>query len=395
MGWLCSSWVFSSWLLAFVLAKALQNKIIRYFFYGVLGVYLLFLHSFIFVIARTFLVGQLVAILFLISTFFLIVKGKIFWKTIISFVIMVVVAFLVLRYSPSNASGTIVNFKKMEILFLDLDKLKEHEIGKYAQMPLSVKLYNPDNLSSKLKEGQKASIVRGKTKPLSAKRDNPDNLSSKLKEGQKTSVVQGNTKPSSAKRDNPDNSSSKLKEGQKTSIVRGDIKPVSPPLVILKEHQGMVKRNEDIAYINSLFRVFIWRDMFNEMISSGSIWGFSFGKPLRSKTLEILNWGVGEWKRDGWIAAHNSYFEIIYRAGIIGVLLIVGLFMSLFKMIKEFIVRRSITGILLCGIIINWFVAANFLLIFELPYTAIPIWTLYGMTFAYYKNLRATESVEA
>ena len=52
-------------------------------------------------------------------------------------------------------------------------------------------------------------------------------------------------------------------------------------------------------------------------------------------------------------------------------------------MISKFIYLKSITGVLLCGIIINWFMAANFLLIFELPYTAIPIWTLFGLTFAY------------
>ena len=57
-------------------------------------------------------------------------------------------------------------------------------------------------------------------------------------------------------------------------------------------------------------------------------------------------------------------------------------------MIKRFIMLKSLTGILLCGIIINWFVAANFLLIFELPFTAIPIWTLYGLTLAYGREVQ-------
>lgn len=56
------------------------------------------------------------------------------------------------------------------------------------------------------------------------------------------------------------------------------------------------------------------------------------------------------------------------------------------KMIKHCIQLRLIKGILLCGIIINWSVAANFLLIFELPYTAIPVWSLFGMTLAYINN---------
>jgi len=60
----------------------------------------------------------------------------------------------------------------------------------------------------------------------------------------------------------------------------------------------------------------------------------------------------------------------------------------LLRMILISIKSKSIAGILLCGIIINWFVSANFLLILELPYTAIPIWTIYGMTFAYTKRLK-------
>jgi len=139
---------------------------------------------------------------------------------------------------------------------------------------------------------------------------------------------------------------------------------------------------------NAVFRFFIWRDMLVDLKDEKPILGFDFGKPFRSKSLEILNWGTGDWKRDGWIGAHNSYLHMIYRAGIIGIALIVSLLIMLFHMIKRCIVLKSLTGILLCGIIINWFVAANFLLIFELPYTAIPIWALFGLTYAYVGNLK-------
>jgi len=139
---------------------------------------------------------------------------------------------------------------------------------------------------------------------------------------------------------------------------------------------------------NAVFRLFIWRDMFVNFIDQKPILGFSFGKPFRSKSLEVINWGIGDWSRDGWIAAHNSWFHIIYRAGLVGVIFIISVLVVLVRMIKKFIQLKSITGILLCGFIINWFAAANFLLTLELPYTAIPIWTIYGMTFAYYQNLK-------
>lgn len=141
---------------------------------------------------------------------------------------------------------------------------------------------------------------------------------------------------------------------------------------------------------NAVFRILIWRDMMVEMFHAKQRWisGFDFGKPLRSQSLEILDWGSNDWARDGWIEPHNSYLHIIYRAGAVGILLIFSFLLILFRMIKYFFKARSLAGILLCGIIIHWFVAANFLLTFELPYTAIPIWTIYGMTFAYCYKIR-------
>ncbi len=157
-------------------------------------------------------------------------------------------------------------------------------------------------------------------------------------------------------------------------------------------------RDLDGAYINAVFRLFIWRDMIVELLTAPtpkSLVGFHFGKPLRPKSLKALNWGTLELFRDGWVEPHNSYLHIIYRAGIIGVIVILALFVLLGKMIKKSIQCRSLPGILLCGILVNWLVAANFLLILELPYTAIPIWTLFGMTYAYVQSLERHFAPEA
>jgi len=143
---------------------------------------------------------------------------------------------------------------------------------------------------------------------------------------------------------------------------------------------------------NAIFRIFIWRDMLVDLANEKPMLGFDFGKPFRSKSLEILYWGARDWLRDGWIAAHNSYLHMIYRTGIIGIMLIVALGIILLRMIKGFIARKSLTGVLLCGIIINWFTAANFLLTFELPYTAIPVWAIYGITIAYYCEVQKENS---
>ena len=164
----------------------------------------------------------------------------------------------------------------------------------------------------------------------------------------------------------------------------------------LEDFQKRSAVNNDPAAINKstlkigniLFRLYIWMDMFEELLDKKPVLGFDYGKPFRSKRLEVLNWGPTEWKRDGWIAAHNSYLHIIYRSGVIGVALIIFLVGNLIRTILFFKQKRDLSGLLLCAIIINWFVAANFLLIFELPYTAIPIWCLYGLIMAYAHDLK-------
>ena len=151
----------------------------------------------------------------------------------------------------------------------------------------------------------------------------------------------------------------------------------------MKDNIPVLKRGIETPYINSIFRIFIWKDAFRELISKHPLLGFDFGKPFRSRTLEILDWASSEWGRDGWICIHNSYIDIVYRAGIFGILMIASIFSMLFFVIRQAFRRKSLIGILMTGILINWFIAANFLEILEMPYTAIPLWSLFGMTFAY------------
>jgi len=148
-------------------------------------------------------------------------------------------------------------------------------------------------------------------------------------------------------------------------------------------------RHEGTIINNIVFRLLIWRDMIIEIKEHKPLLGFDFGRPLRSRSLEMIGWAKDEWARDGWITAHNSYLHIIYRAGIIGLLLIIFIFIRFFEFIRISLYYRSVKGIFLCGVILIWFFAANFILIFELPYTAIPIWSLFGMALAYSTDLKS------
>ena len=149
------------------------------------------------------------------------------------------------------------------------------------------------------------------------------------------------------------------------------------------EPEAASLRNLSVAKTNIFFRLYIWRDMLEEYSQARPVFGFDFGWPLRSKHLEALRWGAGEWERDGWVGAHNSFLHMIYRAGVVGLAFIVLMFILLGKIISRSIRQKNLAGILLSGILVFWIVAANFLLIFELPYTAIPYWTIFGLTLAH------------
>jgi hypothetical protein len=133
---------------------------------------------------------------------------------------------------------------------------------------------------------------------------------------------------------------------------------------------------------NIVWRLLVWKDMIAEVLQSGkNVFGLDFGKPFRSKSIEILNWSYGLWV--GWLEPHNSYIHILYRAGIMGIVLI-SVMLSLFiTMVFRFLKRHDAAGIFLCSILIYWMVLSNFEVILELPYFAIPFWSLFGATFAY------------
>jgi len=172
----------------------------------------------------------------------------------------------------------------------------------------------------------------------------------------------------------------------------GHVVPATPMdwLKNIQRSQNREGRLLDIEEGNIVFRLFIWRDMVHEFIQEPGAWlgGFSFGHPQRSRSLEVLNMGEGEWSRDGWITPHNSFFHIIYRAGILGVGLIVILFFMIGRLVRDFFNLNSVVGGLLVGALVYWLVLSNFLVILEFPYNAIVFWPLFGITMAYRDGLK-------
>jgi hypothetical protein len=160
-----------------------------------------------------------------------------------------------------------------------------------------------------------------------------------------------------------------------------------PAPVQTQSHLQPQYRSLSTAYGNSVFRLFIWRDMFREYIHEWPLSGFSFGKPQRSPSIEILGWAKGEWSRDGWIMPHNSFLHYIYRGGIVGLAIIVFILGSLAVMTRIFLARGSLQGALLVSLLIYWVIIAQFGVVLEFPYYAIPFWSVFGAAFYFARQL--------
>ncbi len=145
------------------------------------------------------------------------------------------------------------------------------------------------------------------------------------------------------------------------------------------------------SYNTAIFRLFIWRDMINDLIREKAFLGFNFGKPLRSKTIELSDMAKSIWSRDGWISSHNSYLEIIYRSGLIGISLILAVFTIVIRMAKTFVKFRSLGGVFLISIIVYWLTTTFFYVTLEMPYSAIFFWCIFGWSLAYSHKLESGE----
>jgi len=394
-------WTLTLVFLGFILIKSYPHMGIKV---------LLFLALFIFIPYREFfstsrmmIVSNFVAGMYLVSMLPLVLKGKKKFKFAIVTIVGVMILLGFFKFSDHNAVKSIGSFKKIAKAFNSAEKAIIANVNSGLEMveQREAKLYQPEG-----KVEVRSVVTNGQMKEEGQQIASNEQMSEEVR-----AIIIEQTK----KEINKIFANKPMSEEVRAIIIEQTIKEMGKDKVLVEQiEKGGLGREilkkkiienirivvvtyEDMpanlkvetdSYVgNAAFRLFIWRDMIVELMKERPVMGFDFGKPLRSRSLELTLMGFGDWSRDGWIGAHNSHLHIIYRAGIIGVVFIFSLLTILFRMIKKFVALKSLTGILLCGIIINWFVAANFLLTLELPYTAIPIWTLFGLTYAYcYKN---------
>jgi len=340
-------WPLSGFILGVVLVFSYSNKIVKYS----LLLLLCCVAPFKFIIhnSRTLIVGHLASFVYLVTSGYFVsrVKNGIKW-TVIAFV--VVAGVITNRIVYRGSLSTFLNINEVLKVINRYDEIRRERLMTHQPLAIKVNLYNPE----------------------SSEKDPQESVSKVSEQAESTKVTNGDDNLSFS------SAGSLSKEEE----------------IFWNKKEAGSDRSFYSAAGSMAFRYFIWQDMLREFSIVKPIWGFDFGKPLRSPSIEALVIGSGEWKKDGWIEAHNSFLHIIYRTGIVGVSFIIFIFSNLFNTTKFCIQSKSWIGMLLCAVIIQWFVSANFMPIFELPYTAIPIWSLYGMTLAYCGRKAINESVD-
>jgi len=351
--------------------------------------------------SRSGLVSSILAGIF-VFIFFLKFYFNVFLKVLAMIFCIVFIFFGIKNFSDLNGVSSMINFGTVINEYKIQNKYIQERKKDFVFEALPIKLYhqNPSTILASPTSIDITPVSKIETSPALENKDLKQNSTSTGLESTESLLGEveesasafnsGLVAPSSKIETSPALENKDLKQNststglESTESLLGEVEESASAFNFwLVAPSSKKYRLPETAVNNILFRIFIWRDMFSELFSQKAFFGVGFGKPQRSESIEILRWAEGEWERDGWITPHNSFIHIIYRVGIIGVFFIIGLFSVFLNLLKSFVRNRSLKGILLLSAMVYWMTMANFLLIFELPHYAIPMWTMFGLALGY------------
>lgn len=302
---------------------------------------LMFPFKILFQTSRTFMIANLSSVFFLFVAFLSIARLKKRYKLYIS---LFLISFFLLGVVCLSDSNSLRSFQlnKISQNFQKYDELYLAQKNSYSFKHIEPKLFNPDN--KKVNSVDKLNKVN-KLIP---------------------------------------NKMAKLNEVNE-SISNG----------IAEQTESKPKPRDMITASNNItFRLFVWRDIVRELSAEKAWFGFGLGKPLRSHTIETLGWARGEWERDGWISAHNTYFHILYRFGLVGFVFIIAIFSRWYYLVKKTFEFESISDLILAAILLNFLVGTNFQPLLEMPYNAILFWGIWGILESRISSLKSINKAE-
>lgn len=345
----------------------------------------------VFNIARTFIIGNVLVFLYVGFCLLRILKAERKLKIFLLILLFIIIGFGLTKFSRRGELKSLVDKHMLFKRFDQKVKLVREYENDFVKPDLQVKLYNEDR---EMLNGDNVKVPF--TPLISGCNKETEDKSLKPNEEEEPVALKLNPEGDAFLSEEyasipPKEEAVPAPKQERLEAVPVEIEKPGPASIGSKKKSFIDpvfedSRDIEVSYANTLFRIFIWKDALEEIRNSSSsefIAGYDFGKPLRSHSLEVLGWAISEWKRDGWISMHNSYIDLIYRAGLIGLLMIATIIILIAFFTIASIRNRSLNGILLTGALISWFIPAFFLDILQMPYSAIPLWGLFGLTGAY------------
>lgn len=408
----------TSFLIAVILINKGKSKKEKFVLFTLL--FLLLPYKYIFNTSRSFVAGNLLALTYILTGVLIISGMKKIYKIVIAVLFVLFVIYGLFNLSSRNDLKSLIGFDALSYRFNLWESTIQANKENFVKPTLKVRLYN-----EKRDTFEQIKAVKSQVLAVSQQKVASDNQIETVRQDEEAKKSEDGLRWSQGSRvdvyvhagvggtaqDKHINNKQKFKTSRKHFSKSEVNVPVHADMGLAQNKhikntlefktsrkdsseskvnepvQGDIgadqNRHINVSYANILFRIFIWRDALNDLALKKPLFGFDFGYPLRSSSLEILGWAIREWEADGWICMHNSFIDLIYRGGVVGFAVIVFIIILLVQFTIISLRKHSLTGILLTGIIINWLIAANFLEILEMPYSAIPLWSLFGLNFAY------------
>lgn len=372
-------------ILALILASCFKSKLARYG--GIIITLAVVPYSYFFHSARTLLVASSFAFFALLLMNIIILRARKVVKGCLLFSGLFLIAIAIFTLSLRGALISLARPDKFIKYKKFYDKIIEDNKPTFIPKSINPQLYNPSEvvpvndlvpLFTRLEKTATEAII---SKPDVTQAGVPLDKETQVENKPVLSMVEP------AGREGVSSGTEPIRPIV-SSLTETFVKPPQPTSTSSETEEEFDNEIKGTKFGTMLFRLYIFSDAVEQLLNKKPSFGFAFGYPFRSPRCEMIGSAYGEYTRDGWISMHNSYLDIIYRAGLIGIILFVVLFINISKMLFIFLRFKSRKGIALITVIFFWLVICFFSETLELPYYAIPFWSFYGLTLAFAHHIR-------
>ena len=156
--------------------------------------------------------------------------------------------------------------------------------------------------------------------------------------------------------------------------------------------------SNSVSANNATWRTILWKDIIKKSMQK-PILGYGFGMLYNNETVKDMGWEYGA--DVGFLDPHNSYLSILYRTGIVGLLIfllfIISFFIKMIRFLRDCLdLKISVYMISILSAVIFILVISFFMVVLEGPFLGIFLWVFIGLALSltniYDKKIKSIEN---